>query len=86
MEQGPVLTPGKHFDWSLNYDPKASGGNGEIRVTLGEKSVTLALKPGQKAHGANLDRFGVFNSTIGGQMVKIYFDDLKYTAGCGVLP
>jgi hypothetical protein len=80
VEQGPVLTPGKNFEWSLNYDPKANGGNGEIRVTLGEKSVTLALRPGQKAHGANLDRFGVFNSTIGGQMVKLYLDDLTYTA------
>jgi hypothetical protein len=80
VEQGPVLTPGKNFDWSLNYDPAANGGNGEIRVTLGDKSVTLALKPGQKAHGAILDRFGVFNSTIGGQMVKIFLDDLSYSA------
>ena len=44
------------------------------------ESVTLALKPGQKAHGANLDRFGLFNSTAGGQMVKIYLDDLTYSA------
>ncbi|MEO6741523.1 MAG: hypothetical protein ABIP20_14850 [Chthoniobacteraceae bacterium] len=80
VEQGPVLTPGRNFEWTLNYDPAANGGNGEIRVTLGEKSVTLALKPGQKAHGATLDRFGVFNSIAGGQMVKLYFDDLTYTA------
>lgn len=81
VEQGPVLTPGKNFEWSLNYDPKANRGNGEIRVTLGEKSVTLALRPGQKAHGANLDRFGVFNSTIGGQMVRLYLDDVAYSVG-----
>ena len=56
-------------------------GHGEMRVTLGKESVTLALKPGQKAQGANLDRFGLFTSTAGGQMVKIYLDDLKYTAG-----
>ena len=80
VEQGPVLTPGRNFEWTLNYDPAANGGNGEVRVTLGEKSVTLALKPGQKAHGAALDRFGVFNSTAGGQMVKLYLDDLTYTA------
>jgi len=43
-------------------------------------SVTLALKPGQKAQGASLDRFGLFTSTAGGQMVKIYLDDLTYTA------
>jgi len=81
VKQGPVLTPGKVFDWSLIYDPAANGGNGEMRVTLGEESVTLALKPGQKARGASLDRFGLFTSTAGGQMVKIYLDDLQYTVG-----
>ncbi|MFA6564232.1 MAG: hypothetical protein WCV00_20185 [Verrucomicrobiia bacterium] len=81
VDQGPVLTPGMVFDWSLIYNPAANGGNGEMRVTLGRESVTLALKPGQKAQGASLDRFGLFTSTAGGQMVKIYLDDLEYTAG-----
>jgi hypothetical protein len=80
VKQGPVLTPGKVFDWSLVYDPAANGGDGEVRVTLGTESATLALKPGQKAEGAVLDRFGLFTSTAGGQMVKIYLDDLQYTA------
>jgi hypothetical protein len=79
-EQGPVLTPGKAFDWSLDYDPAANGGLGEIKVTLGKESVTLPLKRGLKAEGATLDRFGLFTSDIGGQQVKIYLDDLKYTA------
>ena len=81
VEKGPVLVPGKTYDWSLVYDPAANHGNGELKTTLGDQSVTLALKPGQKADGANLDRFGLFTTTIGGQMVKIYFDDLEYTAG-----
>ncbi|MEA3208825.1 MAG: hypothetical protein QOE70_1882 [Chthoniobacter sp.] len=81
VDQGPVLTPGKVFDWSLLYDPAANDGKGEMRVTLGTESVTLALKPGQKAQGASLDRFGLFTTNIGGQMVKIYLDDLEYTAG-----
>jgi hypothetical protein len=80
-EHGPVLTPGKVFDWSLAYDPAANGGLGEIKVTLGKESVTLPLKRGLKAEGATLDRFGLFTSDIGGQQVKIYLDDLKYTAG-----
>jgi hypothetical protein len=80
VDSGPVLTPGKAFDWSLTYDPAAAAGRGEIRVTLGKESVTLALKPGQKAEGATFDRFGLFTSTAGGQMVKIYLDDLAYTA------
>jgi hypothetical protein len=81
VEQGPVLTPGKVFDWSLIYDPAANDGNGGLHVTLGAESVSLALKPGQKAQGAILDRFGLFTSTVGGQMVKIFLDDLEYTAG-----
>ena len=81
VDHGPVLMPGKVLDWSLVYDPAANGGHGELRVTLGQESVTLALKPGQKAQGASLDRFGLFTSTTGGQMVKIFLDDLQYTAG-----
>jgi hypothetical protein len=79
VDRGPVLTPGKVFDWSLVYDPTAGGGNGQLRVTLGRESVTLALRPGLKAQGASLDRFGLFTSTAGGQMVKIFLDDLTYT-------
>jgi hypothetical protein len=81
VEKAPVLVPGNTYEWSLVYDPAANRGNGELTATLGDKSVTLALKPGQKAEGASLDRFGFFTTTIGGQMVKIYFDDLEYTAG-----
>ncbi len=81
VDSGPVLTPGKLFDWSLVYDPAASGGNGELRITLGTESATLALKPGQKQQGATLDRFGLFTSQAGGQMVKIFLDDLQYSAG-----
>lgn len=80
VDQGPVLTPGKVFDWSLVYDPNAGGGNGQMQVTLGSQSVALPLKPGRKAEGALLDRFGLFTLTAGGQMVKIYLDDLEYTA------
>jgi hypothetical protein len=80
-ERGPVLTPGKVFDWSIVYDPAANGGLGAIQVTLGTESVTLPLKRGQKADGATFDRFGLFTSDIGGQQVRIYLDDLKYTVG-----
>jgi hypothetical protein len=77
---GPVLWPGKVYEWSLVYDPTAAGGQGAIRVTLGDEPVTLVLKKGIKAQGARFDRFGVFTSTIGGQVVKIFLDDLSYTA------
>jgi hypothetical protein len=77
---GPLLEPGKTYDWSLVYDPAAEGGLGAIQITLGKESVTLPLKKHIKAQGATFDRFGLFTSTIGGQIVKIYLDDLKYTA------
>src|SRR5262249_7314031 len=76
----PVLTPGNDFDWSLVYDPAAEGGNGAVTITLDKESVTLPLKKGLKAQGARFDRFGLFTSNIGGQIVRIYLDDLKYTA------
>jgi hypothetical protein len=80
VENGPVLVPGKVVDWSLVYEPAENAGQGELRVTLGEETVTLSLKKGVKAEGARFDRYGLFNSNIGGQLVRIYLDDLKYTA------
>jgi hypothetical protein len=77
---GPVLTPGKVYEWSAVYDPAAGGGNGAITVALGKESVTLTLKKGMKAQGARFDRFGVFTSNVGGQIVRVYLDDLRYTA------
>jgi hypothetical protein len=79
-KSGPVLEPGKIYQWSLSYDPTAQDGLGEIRVSLGDKTDTVNLKKGLKSQGATFDRFGLFNSSIGGQVVKIYLDDLKYTA------
>ncbi len=76
---GPILVPQKIYDWTLLYDPDANDGRGAIRVTLGNEAVTLDLRNGDKAADAILDRFGLFTSTAGGQMVRIYFDDLKYT-------
>jgi hypothetical protein len=78
--KGPVLVPGQVYEWALTYDPAAEAGKRAVRVTLGKESVTLPLKAGYRAQGATFDRFGVFTSDAGGQMVKIFFDDLKYTA------
>ncbi len=80
-KDGPVLALGKVYDWSLVYDPTAENGNGAIQVTLGKDSVTLPLGKGIKTQGATFDRFGLFTSNIGGQIVRIYLDDLTYTAG-----
>ena len=39
-----------------------------------------AAEMGGVIQRATLDRFGLFTSQAGGQMVKIFLDDLKYTA------
>jgi len=78
--EGPVLVPQKVFQWKISYDPNANAGRGAITATLGDQSVTLSLKPGDKAKSATFDRFGLFSMNRGGSYVKIYFDDLSYTA------
>ena len=77
---GPVLIPQKVYDWRLVYDPAAGGGNGAITVTLGEESVTLPFKKGIRAQGGSFDRFGLFTPAVGGQVVRMYLDDLNYSA------
>jgi hypothetical protein len=81
-DRGPVLRRGTVYRWSVLYDPAANNGDGAITATLGDESVTLRLKPGQRKRAANakLDHFGVFSIGPGGQVVKLYVDDLRYTA------
>jgi hypothetical protein len=49
-------------------------------VKLGDESFTHTYKQRQLNKNATLDRFGLCTDTTGGQVVKIYFDDLTYTA------
>jgi hypothetical protein len=79
VDHAPRPAPGQSYQWTLKYDPAAAGGNGTLTVTLGEATATLTLDPRAKAEGARFDRFGFFPSG-GGGMVRIYFDDLRYTA------
>ena len=83
LEKAPVLVPGKESrEWSIEYDPNGNGGNGAVTVRLDGESATLNLKPA-KDRRATFDRFGVFTPKLGGQMVKLYLDDLTYTAESG---
>jgi hypothetical protein len=79
-KEGPLLVPKKVFDWKFIYDPNANSGKGEIEVTLGEETIRLPLRNGDKSKGAMFDRFGFFTSHIGGSFVEVYLDDLRYTA------
>ncbi|HEX5472365.1 MAG TPA: hypothetical protein VFW73_10785 [Lacipirellulaceae bacterium] len=80
LDGGPVMSQGRRQRWSIVYDPAADNGNGTVHVTLDDQSITLHFKKGFKSRGAQFNRFGMFNSTLGGQMVKLYIDDIKYTA------
>lgn len=80
VKVAPVLVPDQRsHDWSIEYDPKANRGNGALLVRLDNESATLNLKSSNHRN-AQLDRFGVFTPRVGGSQVKIFFDDLTYTA------
>ncbi len=80
-DQEPLLLQaGTAYEWKFVYDPAANKGDGQMQVTLGDKSVTLDLKPGVKAQVKALDRFGVASVGTGGGPVKLYLDDLQYSA------
>ena len=72
----PVLHPdATPHAWSIRYDPK----DATVKVTLDKESATLQVRPPQRGKAA-FDRFGVLTPDVGGSQVKIYFDDLTYTA------
>lgn len=79
--KGAVLRPdSKPHTWSIAYDPAAEEGRGAVTVTLDAERSTFALPRGRRAEGAQFDRFGFFSSRIGGSRVKVFLDDLEYTA------
>ena len=73
---GPVLIPGKVYDWSLVYVDGGLRRAARSRVTSAN-ILDAALRKGTRPGGA--DRFGLFTSNIGGQIVQIYLDDLTYS-------
>ena len=75
-----VFEPGRQYEWTLEYDPVAAEGRGAITFALAGNSVTLPLRAGDKAVGALLDRFGVFNLPwANSKWCEVYLDDLDYT-------
>jgi hypothetical protein len=71
---------GTSYDWTLEYDPAAAGGNGAITFTINNQKLSIPLAPGDKQKGAVLDRFGVFNLPwANSKYCIVYLDDLTYT-------
>ncbi|MGD9854537.1 MAG: hypothetical protein AB7U20_06250 [Planctomycetaceae bacterium] len=80
QEERPVILPdGRVHEWAVHYDPAA--GKGRISVTFDGESHALDLTAQDRAAGATLDRFGLFNIQAGGHHVEIYCDDLRVTRG-----
>jgi len=76
-----IFEPGKQYEWTLEYEPTAAEGRGLITFALAGKSVTLPLREGDKAVGAVLNRFGIFNMQwANSKWCEVYLDDLNYTA------
>jgi hypothetical protein len=72
----PFLADGTVHAWTLEYDPAAAGGNGNITVTLDGEKYSLDLPPGFKADGAEFNRFGMINVMAGGSYQEAWFDDV----------
>lgn len=84
LARGPVFLPtGERRRIAFNYDPRANGGRGRITVKVDGAPFTLDLTAEQRAAGAAFDRFGLMNIRRGGKFVRVYFDDLTYTARKG---
>src|SRR5207237_8584564 len=76
-----VLPDGAGHDWSLVYDPTATGRRGRIPLTMDGKAAAVDLGDGHRATGTKFDRFGLVTTWINGNGQRVYFDDLTYTCG-----
>jgi len=74
-----IYPDGAAHDWTLEYDASAANGNGRITVSLDGKAVSMDLRRGDRAAGAQFDRFGLVTPWIDGNGQHVYFDDLSYT-------
>ncbi|WP_428937932.1 hypothetical protein [Fontivita pretiosa] len=76
------LPDGTDYEWTLEYDPDAAGGRGQITFTMNGQTARRTLSDGDRAKGATLDRFGVFNLRgANSKHCVVWFDDITYTSG-----
>jgi hypothetical protein len=70
------LADGTSHAWSLDYDPNADEGHGEITFSLDDKIYKAPLAAGHKGEGATFDRFGIMNMQTSGDTMTLWLDDL----------
>jgi hypothetical protein len=88
IEGAPVkIEQGKPFPWTLSYTPDGGAhGSGQITLTVGGSSSTLALtKEQQDALAANgFDRFGLVTTRTGDKSSTLWLDNVVYTRVSGL--
>ncbi|OAI54251.1 hypothetical protein AYO47_00635 [Planctomyces sp. SCGC AG-212-M04] len=78
LDSAPIMSLGKAQEWSIVYEPAAEG-PGTMTVTLDGKTAVMKVPANRAPALESLNRFGLCTSSIGGQAVKIYFDDVEAT-------
>jgi hypothetical protein len=83
-----IRNDGTRYKWTLEYDPNAGEGNGQMQFTIRgnspkpedfeSKTFVVTLPKAYKEHGTAFDRFGLMNAERGGNAMTIYFDDLQF--------
>jgi hypothetical protein len=83
-----IRNDGTRYTWTLNYDPDANEGNGQIQFTICSNSshpdefevkpFTISVPNGYKEDGTTFDSFGLMNTEKGGNPMTLYFDDIRY--------
>jgi hypothetical protein len=76
-KEGPRLEPdGKPHAWTLSYNPQ----DAIARITLDGKSISVSVPKELRQCGATVDHFGIFSGFTGGDQLKLYIDDVKYSS------
>jgi hypothetical protein len=81
-----AITKGAPFQWALRYTPTGgANGCGEIALTVGGSSSTLALTKQQREalSARKFNRFGIVTGNTGRQTSTLWLDNLSYTRIAG---
>jgi len=74
------IPDGRVYDFSIQYDPAGAEGPGKLTIILGDQKTALPLSHEQRADGAYLNRFGLFNTqSNNGKFCEVYLDDIEFT-------
>ncbi len=80
------VTEGTPFHWTLHYTPAGGTDNcGQITLTIGDSSSTLALTKEQKDAlvARKLNRFGIVTARTASPASTLWLDNLSYTKVSG---